>query len=212
MQLANTSARTAPGGKKVLSKTDAVALMIVTAIVAVITTFTTVSRLIAFSTGPTTLTLPLATANQTPTGLSRGVEAHFTSIEATLPSLPSAEAELLVWGGILSHIGVLTVLALLFLLALRLWKETLFTRGSVWIIGLAGAVLAVAGTIGQILDQIARSRLAEAIGANQRIPGEEIIFRGDLPLGPAVAGIVLILVAGVFQFGGRLQKDTEGLV
>ena len=212
MQLTNISARTASGGKKVLSKADAVALMIVTAIVAVITTFTTTSRLITLSTGPATLTLPLATANQAPTGLSRGVEAHFTSIEATIPSLPSSEAELLVWGGILSQIGVLTVLALVFLLALRLWRETLFTTGSVWIIGLGGAVLAVAGTIGQLLDQIARSRLAEAIGANQRIPGEEIIFMGELPLGPAIAGIALILIAGVFQFGGRLQKDTEGLV
>lgn len=212
MRRANSNVRTAPAGKKVVSKTDALALMIVTAIVAVITTIGTASRLIAFSTGPSTLTLPLATANQTPTGLSQGVEARFTSIEATIPSLPSTEAALLVWAGILSHISVLAVLALLFLLALRLRGETLFTTGSVWVIGVCGVVLAVAGSIGQILDQIARTRLAEAIGANQRIPGEEIIFVGDLPLGPAVAGIVLILVAGVFQFGRRLQKDTEGLV
>jgi len=212
MQRTNSNARTAPGGKKVLSKTDALALMIVTAIVAVITTLTTASRLIAFSTGPATLALPLATAKQTPIGLSAGVEAHFTSIEATIPTLPSTEAALLVWAGILSHISVLAVLALLFLLAWRLRGETLFTTGSVWIIGACGAALAVAGTIGHLLDQIARSRLAEMIGANQRIPGEEIIFVGDLPLGPAVAGIVLILVAGVFQFGRRLQKDTEGLV
>lgn len=212
MRRTNSNARTAPAGKKVVSKADALALMIVTAIVAVITTIRTASRLIAFSTGPSTLTLPLATANQTPTGLSQGVEAHFTSIEATIPALPSAEAALLVWAGILSHISVLAVLALLFLLAVRLRGETLFTTGSVWVIGVCGVVLAVAGSIGQILDQIARTRLAEAIGANQRIPGEEIIFVGDLPLGPAVAGIVLILVAGVFQFGRRLQKDTEGLV
>jgi hypothetical protein len=27
-----------------------------------------------------------------------------------------------------------------------------------------------------------------------------------------VAGVVLVLIAGVFQFGRRLQKNTEGLV
>jgi hypothetical protein len=35
---------------------------------------------------------------------------------------------------------------------------------------------------------------------------------GCFNLGPLVAGIMLIMVAAVFQFGGRLQKDTEGLV
>jgi hypothetical protein len=212
MRQTNSNARTAPGGKRVLSTADGLALMVVTALAAVITTIATVSSIITSSTGPATLTLPLATANQKPPGLPDGVEAHFTSIEAIIPTLPPAEAALLAWAGILSHIGVLAVLALLFLLGLRLRGENLFTTGSVWIIGICGAVLAVAGTIGQILDQIARTRLAEEIGANQRIPGETIIFVGNLPLGPAVAGLVLILVAGIFQFGHRLQKDTEGLV
>jgi hypothetical protein len=210
-QISNT-ARAASGGKRVLSTADAIALMILTAIAAIITTTITIVRIITFSTGPITLTLPLATANQIPTGLSHGVEAHFTSIEATISTLPAAESTLLVWAGILTHIGVLAVLALLFLLGLRLRGDNLFTPGSVWVIGICGAVLAVAGTIGQTLDTIARSRLAELIGANQRVPGETIIFMGDLPFGPAVAGIVLILVAGIFQFGHRLQRDTEGLV
>lgn len=212
MRRTNNTARTASGGKRVLSKVDAVALMMVAAIAAVITTTITIVSIINLSVGPTTLTLPLATANQTPTGLSQGVEAHFTSIEATISTLPATEAALLVGAGILSHISVLAVLALLFLLGLRLRGDNLFTTGSVWVIGVCGAVLAVAGTIGHTLDQIACSRLAEMIGANQRVPGETIIFVGNLPLGPAVAGIVLILVAGVFQFGYRLQKDTEGLV
>lgn len=212
MQRIKSAARTATTGKRMLSTADGMALMVVTAIVAAITTTATVSRIISFLTGPTTLTLPLATASQTVTGLPEGVEAHFTSIEATIPTLPSTEAALLVWAGTLSHTGVLAVLALLFLLGLRLRRENVFTTGSVWVIGVCGAVLAVSGTVGQILDQIARSRLAEVIGANKRIVGETIIFQGDLPLGPAVTGIALILVAGIFQFGNRLQKDTEGLI
>jgi hypothetical protein len=29
---------------------------------------------------------------------------------------------------------------------------------------------------------------------------------------PFLLGTAMLLVGGVFQFGGRLQKDTEGLV
>lgn len=123
-----------------------------------------------------------------------------------LAALPPA------WAGALNQIGILAVLSLLFLLAFRLRGENLFTADSVWIVGACGAVLAVAGTVGQVLDQAARSRLAEAIGANQRLADEGIIFVGHFNIGPVMAGIVLILVAGAFQFGRRLQKDTEGLI
>jgi hypothetical protein len=34
----------------------------------------------------------------------------------------------------------------------------------------------------------------------------------DFNVGPLVLGIALLLVAGVFEFGRGLQKDTEGLV
>lgn len=200
------------GGKRVVSNTDALAVMIVAAIAAVATTAATVSGVIASFVGPVTLTLPLATRSLRPTGLRLGAEAHFTSVEAFIPALPPSEASLLAWAGVLNQVSILAVLSLLFLLAFRLRGDNLFTAGSVGIIGGCGAVLAVAGTVGQVLDQIARSRLAEAIGANQRTAEDGIIFMGNLDIGPVMAGMVLILVAGVFQFGGRLQKDTEGLV
>lgn len=38
------------------------------------------------------------------------------------------------------------------------------------------------------------------------------IFEGHISPVPITAGVVMILIAAVFQFGGRLQKDTEGLV
>ena len=203
---------TTSGSRRVVSKSDALALMIASAIAAVATTAATVSGTIAYFVGPVTLPLPLATAHQSPTGLFLGAEAHFTSVEATIPSLPPAEAALLAWAGVMSQIAILAVLTLLFLLALRLRGENLFTAGSVSIVGSCGAVLAIAGTVGQVIDQVARGRLAEAIGANKRTAEESIIFIGNFNFNPIVAGIVLVLVAGVFQFGRRLQKDTEGLV
>lgn len=186
--------------------------MLASAVAAVATTVAAVSNIVAYFAGPVTLTVPLATTHQAATGLRLGAAGHFASIEATVPQLPNAEATLLAWAGVLNLVCILAVLALLFVLAFRLRGENLFTAGSVWIIGACGAVLAVAGTFGQVLDSAGRHRVAQAIGANQGGAGEGIIFSANFNVGPIMAGTVLILVAAVFQFGGRLQKDTEGLV
>lgn len=212
MKQVHRTAGPTPDRKRVISATDAVALMITAVVLAVATTAAAVSGIVAYFAGPVTLTLPLATESPSPAGLRLGAEAHFTSVEAAIPVLPSAEAALLAWAGALNHLGLLAVLALLFLLAVRLRGENLFAAGSVWIVGSCGAVLAVAGSVGQVLDQIARSRLAEAIGVNARSAAEAISFTAHFNFAPATAGLILVLVAGVFQFGGRLQKDTEGLV
>jgi len=212
MKLVKGTASPARDSQRVVSRADAVALMIASSAAAVATTAVTVAGIIGFFTGPVTLTLPLSTTQLAPDSLRLGAEAHFTAVEAAIPALPAGEAVLLAWAGALNHVGILAVLALLFLLAFRLKGENLFTAGSVWIIGTCGAVLAVAGSVGQVLDQVARNRLAEAIGVNARTAEAGISFVGHFNFAPAVAGFVLILVAGVFQFGRRLQKDTEGLV
>lgn len=200
------------GAKRVMSKGDATVIMVASAVAAVVMTTTTVAGIISSFTGPVTLTLPLTTTSQSPADLTLGAVAHYASAEATIPSLPGAEAALLAWAGALNHVGVLSVLALLFLLALRLRAENLFTRATAEIIGACGIVLASAGTVGQYLDQAARSRLAEIIGVNQRAADEAVIFSGQINLTPLVAGVALSLVAAAFRYGRRLQTDTEGLV
>lgn len=119
-----------------------------------------------------TLTLPLQAVQQGPTGLESGATGLFTAMEATIPALPGNEAALLAWGAVLNQVSFLAVMAMLFLLALRLLGENLFTPASVWIVGASGVVLAAAGNLGQALDAIARNRIAELIGANQRTAGE----------------------------------------
>jgi hypothetical protein len=212
MKLTNDEVRPVNAGKKVVSKGDALVFMIGSAAVALLTTVTTVAGLIGYTSGPVTLELPVATANHAATGLLPGVTGHFTDMEATLPTLPAGPGGLLAWADSLNQIGVLALLALVFLLARRLRSETLFTSGSAWIVGACGAALAGFGTVGQILDSIARSPLAELIGANAHTPGEAFSFSAHFNLAPLVLGLVLALVAGVFQFGRRLQHDTEGLV
>lgn len=211
MKLANAVIRPQGGRKKFVSKADAVALMIASGAAAAVTTVMTVSGLIGYTRGPVTLTLPVATTQHTATGLMPGITGHFTAVDATLPALPPGPGALPAWAATLNQIGFLAVLALVFLLAHRLRSENLFTPGSAWIVGSCGAALASFGSVGQILDAIARGRLAEIIGANARAPGESHSFSADFNIAPLALGLVLMLVAGVFQYGRRLQKDTAGL-
>jgi hypothetical protein len=210
MELTGGSAET--GRKKVVSRADAIFLMVASALAAVLTTVAAVSGTVALFAGPVTLVLPVSTAHQWATGLSLEATGHFTSVEATIPVLPSGPAASLAWAGVLNQIGILAVLALVFLLAYRLQGRILFTARSAHLVGAAGVVLAVTGMAGQVLDGVGRSRLAEMIGANARVPGESQIFSAEFNTGPLMLGIALLLVAAVFEYGRRLQKDTEGLV
>lgn len=212
MKLTKDERRPENGGKKVVSRADAVVFMIASAAAAFLTTVATIAGLIGYTNGPVTLVLPVATENHAATGLLPGVTGHFTAMEATLPTFPSGPGGLLAWADALNQIGILALLAMVFLLAHRLRSEALFTSGSAWIVGACGAALTVFGTVGQILDSIARSWLAELIGANARTTGAAFSFSAEFNLAPLVLGSVLVLVAGVFQFGRRLQQDTEGLI
>ncbi|WP_240719923.1 hypothetical protein [Pseudarthrobacter sp. NamB4] len=186
--------------------------MIASALAALVTTAATVSGTVALFTGPVTLVLPVATSHQRATGLSLEATGHFTSLETTIPVLPSGPAASLAWAGLLNQVAVLAILALSFLLAYRLQGRILFTAKSAHLVGAAGIVLAVAGMSGQVLDGVGRSRLAEIVGANPRGPGESQVFPAEFDTGPLMLGIALLLVAAVFEYGRRLQKDTEGLV
>jgi hypothetical protein len=133
-------------------------------------------------------------------------------MELTISAVPSAEGVLLAWSAALNQVGILAVALLVFLLSIRFLKENLFSPGSTLVVGVCGMVLAAAGTVGQVLGSAASHRLAEAVGANNRTPDEAIVFIADINLLPSAAGLMLLVIAGVFQFGGRLQKDAEGLV
>ncbi|WP_245199639.1 MULTISPECIES: DUF2975 domain-containing protein [Micrococcaceae] len=186
--------------------------MIASAAGAVVTTVLSVAGIIGYFTGPVTLELPVAARDQAVSGLELESTGRYTSLEATVPQLPVGPAELLAWGSALTQIGVLAILALVFVLAHRLRSATLFTAKSVGVVGACGAVIAVAGTLGQILDGWALNRVAEMIAANGRTPGASYVFSAEINLAPLTLGLVMVLVAGVFQYGRRLQLETEGLV
>ena len=198
--------------KMIVSGTDALLVMISVAVAAVITTTWTVVSILGSFTGAATVTLPVTTDNRVADGLSLGATGHATALEVTFPVLPSGPAGLLAWAGALNQMVVLVILAIVFLLAYRLRSAVLFTAKSVWIIGACGFVLALVGTVGQVLNGWALTRVADMVAGSGRNPEESVILEAEFTTGPLMLGIVMVLVAAVFQYGRRLQKDTEGLV
>lgn len=66
----------------------------------------------------------MAARDQAASGLELESTGRYTSLEATVPQLPVGPAELLAWGSALTQIGVLAILALVFVLAHRLRSAT----------------------------------------------------------------------------------------
>lgn len=199
------------GWKTIVSTSDAGLAMAIAGAVAAGTTALTVAGILTLFSGPAVLTLPLATDNHEISGLALGATGHATAMELTLPAVPSGPAVQLAWGAALNQAGVLAVLGVVFLLAYRLRSRVLITPRSGWIVATGGVFLAVANAAGQVLDGIGRSRLAEMAGIN-RLAGESNVFAMDFNTAPMILGVALVLLGGVLQSGGRLQKDTEGLV
>ncbi|WP_426005579.1 hypothetical protein ACPFL9_02245 [Paenarthrobacter sp. NyZ202] len=196
---------------KVVSRADSVVLMVIAFAVALVTTGFTVVSIIGNS-GEVVLRLPVDPALQEMRDLGFGAAGRTSQVEVTMPRLPENEAALLGWSAVFNQVAILAVASLLVLLAHRLANAVLFARGTAVVLGIAGGVLAIAGSAGQIMDSTARNRLAEYVGLAPATPGETLLYVSGFNPTPLVAGIALLLFAGVFQFGRRLQRDVEGLV
>lgn len=199
-------------GVRVLSRGDAAALVMVAVAIAAITLVSTITDIVGKFTGPVSMRLPLDPSRQGAVDLESGATGRFSELQVTLPSVPGYEASLLVWAAALNQVCVLCVVALLILLAYRLTSEKLFAPGLAALVGVVGTILAISGSFAQVLDSTARNRLAEQLGALPRTPGDTIVYLVDFSFVPLAAGVVLVLLAGVFQFGRRLQRDTDGLI
>lgn len=196
----------------VLSRVDSAVLIVVSVAVAIAASLSTVSTIISNGDGEVVLRLPLDPSTRESEALDLGAVARVSEVQATLPALPEYEASLLGWSAAMSLVAVLCVVSLLVLLAYRLTSRVLFGLRTAVIVGSVGMLLAISGSAAQILDSTAKSRLAEQLGAMPARVGETLVYISGFDPAPLVAGGVLVLLGGVFQFGRRLQSDTEGLV
>lgn len=72
-------------GGKVVSRADAMFLMVASGGLAVVSTVLTIVGIAGYFTGPVTLELPVAGSAQTARGLELGSTGHYTFLEAVIP-------------------------------------------------------------------------------------------------------------------------------
>jgi len=196
----------------VLSRVDSAVLIVVSVAVAIAASVSTASTIISNGSGEVVLRLPLDPSTRESEALDLGAVARVSQVQVSVPGLPEYEASLLGWSAAMNLVAVLCVVLLLVLLAYRLTSSMLFGPRTAVIVGSAGMLLAISGSAAQILDSTAKNRLAEELGAAPARAGETLLYISEFNPAHLVAGGALVLLAGVFQFGRRLQRDTEGLV
>jgi hypothetical protein len=197
---------------RVLSRVDSAVLIVVSVAVGIATSVSTVSAIISNGAGEVVLRLPLDPSIPEPETLRLGAVGRYSQMQVTVPALPEYEASMLGWSATMNLVAVLCVVSLLVLLAYRLTSKVLFAPHTAAVVGLAGALLAISGSAAQVLDSTAKYRLAEQLGAMPGSADETLVYIAEFNPTSLVAGAALVLLAGVFQFGRSLQRDTEGLV
>ena len=197
----------------VMSRAEAVFLMVVAAVVGVVATALAVSEIRALLTGPVTLDLPLGNvAAPAVDGVVEAVrDARYSSVEVAFESVPATEGLLLAVSAGLEALIVVAVCVLVWVLCRRLLAERTFTRGAEGAIGGVGILVAVAGTLAQALGSAGRDRLVGYSGLFPGADGRTVFFFEFSPT-PVVIGLVMALFATIVHRGRRLQDDVVGLV
>jgi ribose/xylose/arabinose/galactoside ABC-type transport system permease subunit len=202
----------APDGTRFISKVDMVFVMLLAAAVAAASLVLAARELISLMSAPVTLELPLenvrpGTIEPTPEAV---VEARYTAVDVTLAGIPPYEFKLLAWSVLLVAACIVAVCGLVFGVALQLFRGRPFATALTWGIAVTGIFVAAAGMAAQVLDAAARNRLVASLSLFPHAGGNYYIM--EFNPAPLAVGLVMALIAGIFQRGQRLQRDSEGLV
>jgi hypothetical protein len=111
---------------------------------------------------------------------------------------------------IASTVMQVSLWALVAYLAWRLLHRRALRKSVSVVVGIAGGILVIAGTVQSAVNAITpalAAKVLDAAGNNHFWP---LAGRFDASL--IGTGFVLLIIAYVFEYGAKLQKDTEGLV
>lgn len=193
------------------------ALVVLVGVIALVSGVTTVvGGVLALVTGPLsgrwsfTLVGDHAIPSGTDHGAARMVEGSWDSATIVLTGVSGAPA---VWSLIALVAGVLTptlFCAFVVLLCWRLVRRGMFRRSRSVGVAVLGSVVAV----GAVLSQGASSLASGTAAALLNGPGAHGYWpiAGRFDATWLIVGFVLALVGLAFEYGERLQRDTDGLV
>ena len=153
---------------------------------------------------------PLPAAAQASSSGSRIIEGNFETAHVIVTDLPFGISVLAAAAAL---VGVLTRVAIATLIALLSWwllRGAVFARSLSFVAVVAGGALLIGGALTQGLGSLADAMTAADLNG----PGGRGFWplAGRLDFTTIVTGLILLLVGLAFEYGERLQRDTEGLI
>ena len=133
----------------------------------------------------------------------------FSSAEVSVGGLSGEVVGFALAAGIATGLTDIALSALVAILAWRLLRRGFFRRTLSNTVSAAGAVLTIGGMISQGGVALAGGLAASEINGHGH---DYWPLAGTFDPTLVVFGIVLLLVGLAFEYGARLQKETEGLV
>lgn len=107
---------------------------------------------------------------------------------------------------ILLTVGLCAIVAFV---GMKLLAGRPFARTATLSIMTAAILVVVTGTLGQLFGALARAEIVDYLGA---AGNDFYLFLFNFDPAPLAYGFALAVIAGAFQLGERMQRDTEGLV
>ncbi len=138
------------------------------------------------------------------------VSGRYNTAGVVVANLPGGVVALATLASITSILTVAAVAVCIAVPAWRLLRGQLFRRTMTLIVTFAGGVLLVGGFISQGSGRLAAWMAAGELNG----PGRDGIWpiAGIIDFTSIAFGVVLMLVGLAFEYGERLQRDTDGLV
>lgn len=164
------------------------------------------------SDSPTTvsgMTLQDAPADRVAEASALITSAQYENVAITVESLPAEARGYLMAAAILSSLLVIGICGVVAWLCVRVFVGRPFVRSATWGIGAASILVILAALGTPFLTGLAHAEIVESL--NLEAAGLPL-FMLELDLAPLGWGLALAVVAGAFELGQRMQRDTEGLV
>ncbi|GHD80545.1 hypothetical protein CLV85_0600 [Salinibacterium amurskyense] len=149
-------------------------------------------------------------------GVSPISSATYDSVTLAIDAPPTVVRWIIVSETALSALLTIGLSVIVYFLGTRLLKQRPFARSATWAT-LAAAILVIAvGMFTPLIQAILNAELVKFLGdgvlATNGTGEGLVIFEIILDFSPLAWGLALGMVAGAFEFGQRLQRDTDGLV
>ncbi|WP_243229616.1 hypothetical protein [Microbacterium sp. CIAB417] len=140
-------------------------------------------------------------------------DAEYSSVLLTLDEASQGVRWLLFLEGALPALATIGVCLVAWWLGISLIRARPFHRSMTWAIGAAAILVMLGGMLGQVFGAFGRAVLVDELAASTPEVLDTLwTFLAELDLAPLGWGLALALIAGAFDIGRRMQRETEGLV